>query len=45
MNVVADVIFAIAVVAAALGAVAELQVRVAHIGPSADGTAVVVSLL
>ena len=46
MGVVADVVFAVAVVAAAAGAVAELQLRVGLVGTAADGTLVgVVGLL
>lgn len=40
MNVVVDVIHAVAVVADAFGAVAELQIRVVGIGAAADGTLV-----
>mgnify|MGYP006896650811 CR=1 FL=1 len=40
MGVIADVIFAVAVVALAPGAVTELQFRVGHIRTTADGAAV-----
>ena len=40
MGVVADVIFAVAVVTAAAGAVAEFQLRIGHIGTAADGALV-----
>lgn len=40
MGVIADVIFAVAVVAVAPGAIAELQLGVGYIGPSTHCTAV-----
>ena len=40
MGVIADVFFAVAVVAVAAGAVAEFQLRIGHIGSAADGAAV-----
>ena len=40
MGVIIDVILAIAEIAVAAGAVAEFQIRIAHIGASADGAAV-----
>ena len=40
MAVVADMVFAVAVVAFAAGAVPEFQLRIAHIGSAADGAAV-----
>jgi len=42
MGVVIDVVGAIAIVAVAAGAVAELQVRIGHIGTAADSAAVVI---
>ena len=42
MGVVADVVFAVAEVAVALGAVAELQLGIRNIGATADGTAMVI---
>ena len=43
MGVVTDMVGAVAIVAAAAGAVTELQVRISHIGAAADGAAVIVS--
>ena len=40
VGVVVDVVLAVAVVAVALGAVAELQLRIGNIGAAADGAAV-----
>ena len=37
VGVIVDVVFAIAVIALAFGAVAEFQLRVGHIGAAADG--------
>ena len=37
VGVVVDVVFTIAVIALAFGAVAEFQLRVGHIGAAADG--------
>ena len=45
MGVVVDVVLAVAVVAVALGAVAELQLRIGNIGAAADGAAVMVGSL
>ena len=45
MGVIADVIFTVAVISAATGAVAEFQIRMGHIGSSADGTPVGVGRL
>ena len=42
MGVIGDVILAIAMVAAAAGAVAEFQLRIGHIRPAADRAFVVV---
>ena len=42
MSVIADVIFTVAIVAGAPGAVAELQLRIGNIRPAADGTAMIV---
>ena len=42
MLVIADVVFAVAMVAIAPGAVPEFQLRIAHICPPANGAAVVV---
>jgi acyl-coenzyme A thioesterase PaaI-like protein len=42
MIVIADVIFTVAIVASAPGAVAELQLRIGNIRPAADGTAMIV---
>ena len=40
MCMIADVIFAVAVISVAAGAVTEFQLRVGHIGSAADGTLV-----
>jgi len=40
MLVITDMVFAVAVIALAPGAVPELQLRIAHICPSANGTSV-----
>ena len=38
MGVIIDVIHAVAVVAVALGAIAEFQIGILSVGPSANGT-------
>ena len=45
MLVAADVVFTVAMVAVALGAVAEFQLRIGHIRPSANAAAVGVQIL
>jgi len=42
VGMVVDVVFTVAVVAVAAGAVTELQLRIGNICPSADGAAVIV---
>ena len=42
MGVISDMILAVAVVTLAPGAIPELQIRMAHIRPAADGAAVIV---
>ena len=44
MLMIGNVVFAVAVIAVAPGAVPELQLRIAHICPSANGTPMVVGL-
>ena len=45
MCMITDVVFAVAVIAVAAGAITEFQLRIGHIGSAADGALVGVSFL